>query len=239
MLQSLAILFLLLTFVSLGMLIVGLFKPDKVLRKSTVKTRGRVVKIYLLTAITSFIICNIFVLSTNSGSKSDNKETSNREAQEETKIDNKKAVAPATKEQYDKLQEKRKKEDFEEKIKKAVTDTLGKKNLLKSEINTNAASENSNDKIVLLTVKPTVNDKLIMLENASKILEKISKIENISEVVIFMNTTLVDQYGRESDDNVMKIIFNRETLKKINFKNLVWDNIPEIADEYWQAPAVK
>ena len=37
----------------------------------------------------------------------------------------------------------------------------------------------------------------------------------------------------------MKIIFNRETIDKINFSNLIFENIPKTATTYWEHPSLK
>ena len=49
---------------------------------------------------------------------------------------------------------------------------------------------------------------------------------------------LTDKYGNAEDVIVIKATFVNETIKKINFENVVWENIPEIADEWWNHNAL-
>lgn len=48
----------------------------------------------------------------------------------------------------------------------------------------------------------------------------------------------MDQYGNEKKDNVMKITLNRETLDKINYDNFLHNNLPKVANQYWEHPAL-
>ncbi|PFP97717.1 hypothetical protein COK06_13060 [Bacillus cereus] len=70
------------------------------------------------------------------------------------------------------------------------------------------------------------------------ILKDIKDEKEISEITFFYKYPLVDAYGNEKKDNVMKLQFNRETLDKINYDNLLHDNLPKIANQYWEHPAL-
>ncbi|PEL17641.1 hypothetical protein CN599_16370 [Bacillus wiedmannii] len=70
------------------------------------------------------------------------------------------------------------------------------------------------------------------------ILKDIKDEKQISEITFFYKYPLVDAYGNEKKDNVMKIQLNRETLDKINYDNLLHDNLPKIANQYWEHPAL-
>jgi len=50
---------------------------------------------------------------------------------------------------------------------------------------------------------------------------------------------LVDKYGEETIDKVMTIRITRETWEKINWSNFLTDNVPNIAETYWEHPALK
>lgn len=50
---------------------------------------------------------------------------------------------------------------------------------------------------------------------------------------------MMDKYGNTSDDIVMKATYKNSTIKKINFKNITFDNIPSLADEWWDVPGVR
>lgn len=49
---------------------------------------------------------------------------------------------------------------------------------------------------------------------------------------------LVDQYGNSEDVIVIKATFRDETIKKIQFDNAIFENIPIMADEWWNHNAV-
>lgn len=61
-----------------------------------------------------------------------------------------------------------------------------------------------------------------------------------SNVNVDINVTypLQDSYGNISEDIVIKATFNNETIKKINFDNFDYNNIPSIADEWWNHQAL-
>ena len=75
-----------------------------------------------------------------------------------------------------------------------------------------------------------------MWKDTSDMLKDVAKEKDISEVVFFWKFELEDAYGNKSNDNVMKITYNRETLDKINFDNFSFNNIPTTATQYWQHP---
>ncbi len=47
---------------------------------------------------------------------------------------------------------------------------------------------------------------------------------------------LVDQKGNESTGAVMRIMVTKENAGTINWDNLIIDNLPRIADKYWEHP---
>lgn len=49
---------------------------------------------------------------------------------------------------------------------------------------------------------------------------------------------LTDQYGNTEDEIVIKATFKKKTIKKINFDNAIFENIPIMADEWWNHNAV-
>lgn len=52
--------------------------------------------------------------------------------------------------------------------------------------------------------------------------------------LLVFTTELTDTHGNVSVDPVVKIKFTQDTLDKINFANVSHDNVPTIADSYWQ-----
>ena len=77
------------------------------------------------------------------------------------------------------------------------------------------------------------------MDRHTKILKGIANEKEISEIAFFWQFETVDPYGTKKVDNVMKIIFNRETIDKINFSNLIFENIPKTATTYWEHPSLK
>jgi hypothetical protein len=47
-------------------------------------------------------------------------------------------------------------------------------------------------------------------------------------------STLIDMKGNESEGSVMWILVTKENAATINWDNVLGDNLPEIADEYWE-----
>ncbi|QUG86889.1 hypothetical protein GSN03_15005 [Bacillus nitratireducens] len=76
-----------------------------------------------------------------------------------------------------------------------------------------------------------------MWTDTVSILKDLSNEKNISEITFFYKYPLIDAYGNEKKDTVMKINLNRDTLDKINFDNFPHDNLPKISNEYWEHPA--
>ena len=100
------------------------------------------------------------------------------------------------------------------------------------------------DKIAILTIHASDNltDNMFkqgMWIDTQKILKGIANEKEISEIAFFWQFETVDPYGTKKVDNVMKIIFNRETIDKINFSNLIFENIPKTATTYWEHPSLK
>lgn len=50
---------------------------------------------------------------------------------------------------------------------------------------------------------------------------------------------MVDKYGNSEDQIVIKASFKNATIKKINFNGTIAENIPVMADEWWNHPNVK
>lgn len=110
-------------------------------------------------------------------------------------------------------------------------------------MNDNLGTENPNDKIVLITAEAKENvsanyTKKGMWIDTISILKDLKNEKNISEIAFFYKYPLVDQYGNEKKDNVMKITLNRETLDKINYDNFLHNNLPKVANQYWEHPAL-
>lgn len=60
----------------------------------------------------------------------------------------------------------------------------------------------------------------------------------INKITLKPYLTLTDQNGNESIDNVMIIGLKRKTWEKINWDNFLYDNLPNVIDNYWEHPAL-
>ncbi|AMR84524.1 MULTISPECIES: hypothetical protein [Bacillus] len=134
--------------------------------------------------------------------------------------------------------------NLEKKIKDIVKSSIGSKSLTNLEINKNMGTATEDDKIAILTIHASDNltDNMFkqgMWMDTQKILKGIANEKEISEIAFFWQFETVDPYGTKKVDNVMKIIFNRETIDKINFSNFIFENIPKTATTYWEHPSLK
>src|SRR5690606_8891183 len=166
---------------------------------------------------------------------------------EEIEAEEKAEQAAAEAKQKEKEAAKKAKEEAEknapidEKIKKVVYDTLGKK------------SNTDRDRVHKIEVYGEVaNVWLNASENLSnnmtkkgmwidtfKGLEELAKFEELERIAFVWMFPLVDKYGNESDGKIMSIDFTREIIDKINFDNVDFNNAPTIAEDYWEHNALK
>ena len=78
-----------------------------------------------------------------------------------------------------------------------------------------------------------------MWMEATDILRELQPRTDLERVTIFWSFPLIDSYGNSTTETVMKVLFEKETLDKINFERFDWNNIPDIADEYYEHAALK
>ena len=76
-----------------------------------------------------------------------------------------------------------------------------------------------------------------MYMDISNILKGIQKDINVN-VDVNVTYPLQDKYGNTSEDIVIKATFNSDTIKKINFDNFDYNDIPSVADEWWNHNAL-
>lgn len=81
-------------------------------------------------------------------------------------------------------------------------------------------------------------DKNAANSDVKEALEKIQALEEIESVTFIGNGELVDEYGNSESEKILTYDFDRETMDKINYDNVVIDNIPDIATDYYQHPAL-
>lgn len=64
--------------------------------------------------------------------------------------------------------------------------------------------------------------------------EDSSRIDNINKITLIFNGKFKDEYGNFSVKKAIEITFSKNTLKKINWNDVDIDNLPTVADYYWQ-----
>ncbi len=172
-----------------------------------------------------------------------NKETTKKdETTAKPKTDLKKEKKEETKPVVTKPKEKTK--SFDETTKELVIKTLGKKsNTRKNRLVQEGSSDTDGGKSVVVTLSGdelfTTKSTLRKMEtDSAKLFEKLFKNKNVARVNLVWQQTLVDTYGKESDDNVVKIELSRATNDKIEWKNFNVDNFDTVADNFWVHPAM-
>ena len=60
---------------------------------------------------------------------------------------------------------------------------------------------------------------------------------DLGEIDITFQTDLTDAYGNSEIGTVLEVVFTAETLAKINYDNVLHENVPAIADYYWEHPS--
>lgn len=74
--------------------------------------------------------------------------------------------------------------------------------------------------------------------DATDTLKDLKDVVAIKDVAFSITLPMVDKFGNESQSVVMKINLTQATLKKINWNNFTFSNLPDIADSYWEHPAL-
>ena len=174
---------------------------------------------------------------------------------EETPKEDKK-VAEKKEEKATEATTEKKEEPKEEKVKTpeeemvaVIEKAVGKKSnidkrkrIMELEVNDHMGTDIADDKIIIakLLGDENLTNKLTrtsMWMDSADLVESAFKKKYVSELVIMWHLPLVDQYGNEEDGNVMKITITRATADKINWENFTHDNLPNIADDYFEHPA--
>ena len=112
---------------------------------------------------------------------------------------------------------------------------------------------NNNDKLVFRQIVGTEGLYTIELNASDNLTTKLFKASMLGDSIdiykkafadrpdlrglkVDWYTTLVDQKGNESEGSVLWVIIKNENAKTINWDNVLTDNLPKIADGYWEHP---
>lgn len=75
--------------------------------------------------------------------------------------------------------------------------------------------------------------------SATQTLKALKNVPEVKDISFNITFPMVDKYGNKSEETVMKINITEGTRNKINFENFISDDLPDIADSYWEHPAFK
>lgn len=132
-------------------------------------------------------------------------------------------------------QKEENKSSIEEDLRKAIVKVVGEENL-----ETFNYVPDNNFALIKFKGSESLSSKMTvkgMYMDISNVLKGIQKDINVN-VDINVTYPLQDSYGNISEDIVIKATFNNETIRKINFDNFDYNNIPSIADEWWNHQAL-
>lgn len=62
---------------------------------------------------------------------------------------------------------------------------------------------------------------------------------NVMRAEIVIRAAMLDVYGRESREQVMRVVLSRTTVEKVNLRLFQRADLPKVADEYWEHPAFR
>ena len=62
--------------------------------------------------------------------------------------------------------------------------------------------------------------------------------EEINTVIVQSYYPLIDKYGQEIDEMIMKLTLKRETFNKINFENIYYEDLLEVLDGVLISPSL-
>ncbi|WP_088105226.1 hypothetical protein [Halalkalibacter urbisdiaboli] len=131
-------------------------------------------------------------------------------------------------------------------LEQIVIDELGEKTNNDSptyeSIALNDYAEDPNKKVILLTLNGNDNFTANMMKKGMWIdsiglLEQLNDNFDIQEVAFRWQLPLTDEFGNTENGEVLRINLYGDTIDKINFDGFLHDNLPSVADEYWEHPA--
>lgn len=127
----------------------------------------------------------------------------------------------------------------ERKIKKVVTKAVGKDSYIGIEpMNEGVADNGVVINIDYDTLLGGTKGIAINLNNMEKIFKEVSEMPEVGSVMIDSYAELTGAYGDASDRAVLSVRLDRDTLDKITWENFDRKNFVNIADFYYQHPAL-
>lgn len=125
---------------------------------------------------------------------------------------------------------------MEERIEQAVARAIGEEYL----IDVNYVEDNNFALINILT-SDSINDKFTKKAPRQKMFNILKAIQPLTDYDVDINVYYdfgsgFDVYGNKMEPNLIKVIqaeFKKETIKKINFDQALWENVDHMADGIW------
>lgn len=141
-------------------------------------------------------------------------------------------------------------QSLEDKINATIVNVIGEKtntdkeSIIEIQVNDHMGTDDPNDKIVVAKLNGDENLTVNMTKeglwmDTVNLMKKLFNLPEISEVALLWHLPLTDKYGNVEDEVVMKVTFTREIAEKINWENFQRENIPAIAADYFEHPALK
>lgn len=126
-------------------------------------------------------------------------------------------------------------ENIEESIRSAIEDTIGVDNL-----ETFNYVPDNNFSLIKFKGSENLSNNMTIKGMYLDIFNILKAIQPIIDTDVDFNVVypLQDKYGNAEDEIVMKATFTNKTIQKINFDNVLWENTPDLADEWWNHDAV-
>lgn len=119
---------------------------------------------------------------------------------------------------------------IEEKVKDAVIQVVGEENL-----DTFSYIPENNFALIKFKGSENLSREMTVKGMYIDIYNILKEIQEYIDVNVDFNIIypLQDVYGNTREDIVIKASYNNDTIKKIDFENFLWENIPSVADEWW------
>lgn len=171
-----------------------------------------------------------------------------KEEKKEEKSEPKKAEVKKE-EPAKKAEPKKQEKTIDEVVKEIIYDKVGKKSnvgekrVIELQVNDNLGTPDKTDKIIIAKLYADEKLTITMMRNgilrdSKDLFQELFKHKEISETVLMWNFTLVDVYGNESVDTVLKVGLDRATADKINWENFSYKNFENVAPQYFVHPAL-
>jgi hypothetical protein len=136
----------------------------------------------------------------------------------------------------------------EQNVNGIITKAVGKKNnlggdrVISLKVNDHMGTAKADDKIMIATLLADdagSSTKSRMQYQAIDLFKELFSMSEIEEVTLIWQFPLVDAYGKVENSPVMKITVEKATASKINWENFNRNNFGNVANAYYEHPAIQ